>query len=162
VVWSSDNRAEGCIVISRRRFFTGLLAAAASGTLLSSTDLLAATLTGDKYSETIRLARRVIDLTPLVDRRDTSLSSQRMGVLIRHMMDNFAPTCTTEDIRPIFARTKRFDALNEDDLRRLVEGVVPVAVMREMVLTHRVPFEPNRTDGWATFVGRYQHVILDC
>jgi hypothetical protein len=142
-------------LMTRRGFLLALLRAVATGTLLSDVDLaLAAPAECDKYTAVVSEARQVIrdadyygpailvpkrvrmtdpDL-PVANRRLWDAHWRRASMLVDRLIVQFTVgNVTQETVKAVFEGERSgWDALDEDNLRRLVEAVVPIAVVGEL------------------------------
>lgn len=50
--------------------------------------------------------------------------------------------------------------LDRDTLLMIPDAMVPIAVMREVLHTHKVMFNPKNVSNWSTFVKRFGRYIM--
>ena len=65
-----------------------------------------------------------------------------------------------EKVRGLFNKTVSIDTMNADELRSVEDAVVCIAVMKNLLTTHRAPFDSQRMPLFNTFAGTYKNVIL--
>jgi hypothetical protein len=161
---------------SRRGFMGLVLTSAASSTLLSSNAVADALLLApdvNKYATVIRRARELVMLRDVAAQQVAGTKqpvweflqqetpfNANADDLLRFMLDNFDPTrCTDDDITMVMCGDQ-VAVLDEVSLRMLSEGVVPVAVIVEMIRVHKLPLIAHRMPSFGDFFKRYQYQIL--
>ncbi|KQO43053.1 hypothetical protein [Methylobacterium sp. Leaf85] len=96
----------------------------------------------------------------LVDDKSTSTRAVvdlKLEKLIELLMDNFHGELDADQVNRVFdAKTS---ALRHHELAEVPEAIVPVAVMREVLHTHKVMFDPRNVANWGSFAGRFGRVI---
>jgi hypothetical protein len=160
---------------SRRGFMGLVLTSAASSTLLSSNAVADALLLApdvNKYATVIRRARELVMLRDVAAQQVAGTKqpvweflqqetpfNANADDLLRFMLDNFDPTrCTDDDITMVMCGDQ-VAVLDEVSLRMLSEGVVPVAVIVEMIRVHELPLS-CRMPSFVAFAERYRNKIL--
>lgn len=131
------------------------------GNLLINPD---SSLSANKYAVAVIKAREVVSL------HERYVQSRKSDVLDRLMMkfdhllgfliSQFGLVPSPDEIRVVLNNVETIDALNEDVLGEMSDGVVPIALVREIVHKHRVLVDPRRLEHWAVFVSRYEISIL--
>jgi len=144
-----------------RNNLVGLLSAAATGgVMLNSTDALSS----DKYSVAVIKAREVVSLNASykADRLPESMDrmSTKLDRLLGFLLSQFRVETNTDEVRRVMKNTHAINALNEDELGTLADGVVPIALIRELLAKHRIMIDTSRLGNWAAFVNRYETSVL--
>jgi hypothetical protein len=137
----------------------GLISAAFSNAPITSDSVL---LT-DKYSVAVIRAREVVSLNvsykedrapELYDRLATKLDA-----LLGFLVSQFKVVPSVEEVRKVLSDTT-INALNEDNLVDLPDGLVPVSIMRELMKHHRLAVDIRKLSNWALFRSRYEAQVL--
>jgi hypothetical protein len=156
--------------MNRRSFFRGLIQTVVAGAALSVTQEAAAMALGlNKFAEVIRLQQDVIATNLLVKAQEGDrlpgimLVTEKMDKVLIFAMDHFTGDTKSPEAyaatREIF-RNRNLDTLSEEGLREILEVVVPVAVARTLLASHRINFRAQETTTWNRFCDRYQDLIL--
>jgi hypothetical protein len=161
--------------LTKREFFKLVLGAIATGTVCSSPALAAAIeqVEPNPIAEVVLKARRIVAFKQQyqVNMADPALAQWRQendGLfddLIGYAVAHFrAETATIDELRLLLKDRQALgikgDLLDEAELRRLTEGLVPVAVMRELIAVHHVKFRLQHLPSWPQFVANYRDLIL--
>lgn len=78
--------------------------------------------------------------------------------LIEYLLEHFEGTVDPTQVPAIFkAGTYRLEPRGLEDIP---EPMVPVAVMREILHTHKVMFNPKNVSNWKEFVKRFGRYIM--
>lgn len=140
----------------RRAFFGTIIKAAASASLLTCPVVAAAMQRPDKYRRTLALADALISA-----RRPQFTTEQDEGFerVLGYMLEHFDATSVTNAEVAVVFETGPRDGLDLARLRGLTEGVVPVAVAKELLFTHRIEFRRKNVASFATFAERYGSML---
>lgn len=121
-------------------------------------------LSADKYAVAVIKAREVVTLNAgyRADRLPESLERMVMKFdrLLGFLLSQFRVETTTEEVRRVMKNTANIDALNEDELSDLSDGVVPIALVRELLSKHRIMIDPRKLGNWDAFATRYEMSVL--
>lgn len=148
----------------RRAILAAFVGAALSGSLLSASPALAS---GEwRYTEAVRLAHDVLRLadahrTP--GKRWSTPAPEVNGAvdrLLTHLLTEFPGVPASGDARAILVASGDLGALDETRLSRMVDSLVPVAILREIVRTHGVGFNASTCPGYGAFATRYASALL--
>lgn len=163
--------------LTKREFFRVILGAIAAGTLCTSpavADALAQ-VEPNPIAEVVRQARAML---PIQQRLNAAIETKRptaalrveqginISALCQYMAEHFRPNTTaTEEIRLLLNNPTALgissDLLDEAELARLTEGLIPVAVMCELIKRHCVRFHvKSAAPGFEMFARDYQDMIL--
>ncbi|RYD64855.1 MAG: hypothetical protein EOP83_08765 [Verrucomicrobiaceae bacterium] len=78
--------------------------------------------------------------------------------LVEVLLDNFSGDIDATKLPEVFsAGTSRLDHTN---LLAVPDAMVPIAVMRELLHTHKVMFNPKNVSNWKAFVQRFGRYIM--
>ncbi len=159
--------------MKRRLMLKTLVGAAVSGALIDTPYSFAEGKSGLPHAEIVTQARAVV----AVDRRRAQLArldpdstealrlkaevTHRVDRLLGVMLAKFASNGDPDAIQEVMDRRGNLDVLDEPRLRVIADGVVPVAVMRELCYVHRINFNPSACKNWLAFVSRYSTALLD-
>jgi hypothetical protein len=142
-----------------RNDFVGIFTPASGCGLISSDTVLSA----DKYSVAVIKAREVVALDACYKSDKSPEVLERLSLkldrLLGFLMSQFKTPASTEEVRRIMQTTDT-NALNEDELVKLSDGLVPVAIVRELLNKHRVFINPKTLNNWDTFAARYMSQVL--
>lgn len=142
--------------------FFGLGEATAFGGSLISTSGDTA-LSADKYSVAVIKAREIVSLStnyksnPQPDLKAKIVA--KMDRLLGFLLSQFRPQTSADEVQPLFEGQK-VDTLNEDELVKLPEGLIPVAIVRDLLFSHKVFVQPSKLNNWELFAQRYQAQII--
>lgn len=121
-------------------------------------------LSADKYAVAVIKAREVVSLNASykADRLPDSLNRMinKFDRLLGFLLSQFRVETTTDEVRSVMQRTSFIDALNEDELSDLSDGVVPIAIVRELLSKHRIMIDPRKLGNWDAFASRYEMSVL--
>ncbi len=141
--------------ITKREFFRIVFGAIATSTLLSSPLVAEACeqVEANKITATIAKARTVIATSDYVIASD----------LISYMLANFDSGSTHgQEVNTYLTSPEKLgvkgDVLTYEELERLTDGLIPVAVMRELVGKHRV-IVCSRVTNFDHFAIKYQKLF---
>jgi hypothetical protein len=156
--------------LSRREFFRLVLSAIATGTLCSSPAIAAAIeqVEPNPIAEVVIKARRIVAFNQQkrADMVDPALAlwhQENEGLfdaMISYVVGHFrAETTNVEEVRLLLTDRQALgikgDLLDEAELHRLTEGLVPVAVICELLMVHRTELRPQHIPGWRPFATKY-------
>ena len=156
------------MIISRRQLLGMIITTSAAGTLLTDQALANAieTVPVDRVTEVLRRARELIVSHRLNkdDLTDPVYVGQWNELLT--VMDKAFP----EDPHPddvcafidglLFPRGTDFLNENELHIRAIAEPLVPIVVLRELLMTHRVNPHVAYVDSFAVFADRHKEAIM--
>lgn len=78
--------------------------------------------------------------------------------LIEFLIDKFDGEIDPSQLPKIFS--SGVNQLDSQALEQVPEPMVPVAIMREVLYTHKVMFSFKNVGNWKTFVARYGRYIM--
>jgi hypothetical protein len=82
--------------------------------------------------------------------------------LLGFMLNNFVPTYDQETqtaIDDVQNHRVTIDTMGIEDLTQHLDAVVVFAVMKRICKTPTIPFYPNKTPSWETFVNQYYFLV---
>lgn len=138
-----------------------MMAADPMGSLLINPD---SSLAANKYAVAVIKAREVVSLHQRYIQHKQNDVLDRLMMKFDHLlgflMSQFGLVPSPEEIRHVLNNVENIDALNEDVLGDMTDGIVPIALVREIVRKHRVLIDPRKLGHWQDFISRYQLSIL--
>lgn len=149
--------------IERRACVRYMMSAAVLGSLIVGPNQAHAHVQSiSPYSEVISHAR---DLVVLGEQYRVE-GGLRLRVRINHqtdkllgmMLDVFPGDVPVEQVVWVF-KMKDFTIMRGERDRSIVDGVVPVAILRELTYKHHLPFQTKHMVNWDRFLGRYGDVL---
>jgi len=156
---------------TRRILLHTLVGSAICGSLLTTPLLSPSAMATAKFDlrhrQIITQARALAEMAALHQKYPSSRTfhlreqiNLQTNNLLGYMLDNFnGPVEPAEVALVVFA--KRDTSLwSEDQLAHLADGLVPVCVMRELLVKHRLQFSTALCGNWTRFVERYGAVLL--
>ena len=98
---------------------------------------------------------RIAAVTPQMD--------ELLGFMLQQFTTGNLESQEARDQVSSFFRGGReyYDTLDIDVLERLMEVVIPVAVARNLLSSHRISFNPLEVENWNAFADKYAAIILD-
>jgi hypothetical protein len=78
--------------------------------------------------------------------------------LVEVLLDQFSGTIDPSKLAEMF--NEGASRLDTDTLQRVPDAMVPIAVMREVLHTHKVMFNPKNVSNWSMFVKRFGRYIM--
>mgnify|MGYP001458641256 CR=1 FL=1 len=158
--------------MNRRALLGAILCTATAGTLLSPTSFaMSMKMGGPTHIETTLAQARA--LVPLCEEWNRLFRagdagrhglnaeiSRRVNVLLGDMLDRFEGDVTPAMVRDVLDGRITTDGFSEERAGQIAEAVIPVAVMRELIRTHRIPLRSTEVPNWHRFVERYRTAIL--
>lgn len=151
--------------MNRRGFLSAVSAFIASTAI---TPVMGAAVMGaepDQYAHirgTIERYTRIVDYTPIYLYRVDPHMNELFDDLMGYMMDHFTPTGSDAERQAITALFR--DPISSDDITKIppviLETIIPVAIMRELIGTHKAQFDVDKVPSWDRFVEVYQKLIL--
>lgn len=120
-------------------------------------------LSADKYAMTVIKTREVVDINesyraesrPEVRSRLMHSIDRLLGFLI----SQYRTPVSVDDVRHVM-NGPGVSILSANELRGLPDGLIPVAIMRELLAKHRIVFDPKVIPNWTTFSQRYMSLVL--
>ena len=144
-----------------RDAFAGLREAPSGGSLMINPSEVFST---DKYTTAVIKARQVVSLNASYKADRLPETMDRMATkfdrLLGFLLSTFRVDTTVEEIRQVMQNTAKIDALNEEVLSDLADGVVPIALIRELLSKHKIMIDPRRLANWDQFANRYEMSVL--
>lgn len=140
---------------------SALLVATASGGLISMDH---AAITADKYSMAVCKAREVAELNKSYghDPKPDLLAclTTKFDGLLGFLLSSFRSEPTADDVHAVMHNRTGVDALSADQVARLAEGVVPVAIVRELIKEHQIAMNVRALTNWRPFLSRYKSQVM--
>jgi hypothetical protein len=140
---------------------TDLMEANPMGSLLISPD---SSLAANKYTVAVIKAREVVALNHRYVQSRTPETLDRLMTKFDHLLgfliSQFGVIPSSDEVRTVLNNVESIDALNEDELGELGDGIVPIALIRQIIRKHRVMIDPRKLDHWQAFISRYELAIL--
>lgn len=155
--------------INRRQFLTLVLAAIQTSTLLVDPKVANAIeeYPEDKIVVSIRMARAALAAKGDKDAEHTGVATATdfMNTAFDAVNVDTAEvrTLLNAEIGTLLHDTESFkrDYLDEEEARRLLEAILPIAIMREMLRKHQLRIDTNNSPAFKSFVRRYGGLIID-
>lgn len=153
-----------------RRGFLQLLVVAAGGSLITSPFPAEATgingverytIALDKAATVVRMAEAARPAGSRFNLATTQITAA-IDDLLSYLLASFPQQPDMTAVRQMI-ETRRVDfaSLSEADLERLSDGLIPLAILRELVRHHNVAFDTMACPAYTRFVQRYSAGILD-
>lgn len=112
----------------------------------------------DKIAIAIRMARSAIAV-----KGNEKAEHDSFEAVFAYMNKSFNPSGASEtDVKAVLDNPENLkrDFLDEEELRRLVEAIVPIAVAREMIRKHRVRLDLKHAPAFDVFADVYGDLIM--
>jgi DNA-directed RNA polymerase subunit F len=133
---------------------TSLFTATLNGGQMITDEVMVA----DKFSTAAKKAREIVELNHLPDM--SRKLAENFDALLGFLLSQFRVESSAEQIREVICHNNSFSALNGSELSELPEGVVPVAVVKELIANHQIEVDPRKFSNWEMFLKRYDAQIL--
>ncbi len=160
--------------MNRREILKNIFKAAIAGAAMGALEGAAKAAGLNKYATMVRLQQDVIAFHTLMkdkvegpvylNPQYQEVMNPKIDTLLSFSMENFAGDYKSkeafEECRKMFADRNYMDTMTEEGLRKILEVVIPVAVMRHLLAFQRISFNPTGMKSWDDFVDRYQKMIL--
>ena len=80
--------------------------------------------------------------------------------LLGFLMTQFSASPTTDDVHTLLNQRAKVNVLDLEQVRELPEAMVPVAIVRELIATHKLPMNPHHLSNWTPFMDRYRSQVM--
>ena len=80
--------------------------------------------------------------------------------LLGFLMTQFSSVPSTDDVHALMRGQIKFNVLDVEKVRELPEAMVPVAIFRELISTHKLPMRPDHLSNWTPFMDRYRAQVM--
>ncbi len=121
-------------------------------------------LSADKIAIAVLKTRQLASLndTYRMDPRPDVLShlQTQCDKLLGFLMTQFSSIPTTDDVHALMRGKMAFNVLDVEKVRELPEAMVPVAIFRALIATHKLPMNPNHMSNWSPFMDRYRSQVM--
>lgn len=121
-------------------------------------------LSADKIAIAVLKARSVAALNDhyQIDKKADLLSHIHLQTdrLLGFLTSQFQENPSTDDVHTLLCGERKVNILDVEDVRSLPDALVPVAIVRELISTHKLPMNPNHLSNWTSFMGRYRQQVM--
>lgn len=156
------------MIISRRQLLGLILSTGAAGTLLTDQAVANAikVVPVDRVTEVLRRARELVVSYRLhKDNLTDPIYVGQWNELLTIMDKGFPEDPHPDDVCAfidglLFPRGTDFLNENELHIRAIAEPLVPIVVLRELLMRHRVQMHVTYVDRWHDFVMRHREAIM--
>ena len=80
--------------------------------------------------------------------------------LLGFLISQFQSSPNTDDVHALLRGKMAFNVLDVEVVRQLPEAVVPVAIFRSLIATHKLPMNPHHLSNWTPFMDRYRSQVM--
>ena len=80
--------------------------------------------------------------------------------LLGFLISQFQSSPNTDDVHALLRGKMVANVLDVEFVRQLPEAVVPVAIVRALISTHKLPMNPNHLSNWTPFMDRYRSQVM--
>jgi hypothetical protein len=117
-----------------------------------------ATISTDKFTTAILKAKEIVSLNDEHKEAPTEETCRKINArtdrLMSFMLMQFKPDFDKDGIETVIAPEVPINPFNINEIMELSEGVVPVAIMRELFKLH-IPIKRKALPNWDRFSARY-------
>lgn len=80
--------------------------------------------------------------------------------LLGFLLTQFSTAPSTDDVHTLMRGQTFVNVLDVERVRELPEAMVPVAIIRSLISTHKVPVKPDHLSNWLPFMDRYRSQVM--
>lgn len=80
--------------------------------------------------------------------------------LLGFLITQFNSTPSSDDVHTLMHQSGEINILDVEQVRNLPEAMVPVAIVRELIRTHKLPMNPHHLSNWTSFMDRYRAQVM--